>query len=509
MSLIKSLDFFGENIQLSLNNKNSGQTLLGGILFLISITLVALSSWFIGKDIYFKKHPINNQQTMVSKIYPEVNLNSSTFPIAVSLQDLNGIYLEDDRFLQVKMKYYEYKTLENGSFVMANASEVKLALCKYEDFPTLDKLFFNNLRLDHFLCPQQNINLYGYWSELSLAYLNIGIFACDYDLQPDYCAKKEEIDNYISSNSINVNLGILDNVISFDNYEDPLTPFLSVPYKFLTKEMKISNILIQQNQIFTDGGFIFEDYSSVNYLKAFTLFDDSAIYDESLKQYARLQIYSSNQSTITYRRYIKIPDILAFVGGILKLVNLFFYYVNLKFSQISKCRTVIDNLFDINNEKNLNDSFKLNKKEIGFKILNNRLVLKKNNEMAKETTNLSQPDEKKGTLKFTIFDYFQIICNRKKKSKQKPNVMIYYKAEKEILHYFDLLIIIKNILEFQYLKKIMLTKEDQEKLHSHKPSITLNEDKLNEDSCVKELHFYKTLNLNISQSISPELKPKI
>lgn len=283
MSILNSLDFFGEKIQLTLNSKTSGQTKLGGTLFLISIVLAGLSAWFIGKDIYYKKIPINNQQTLVNTISPEVNLNSSTFPLALSLQDINGVILEDERYLQIKLTYYEFKTLDDGSLVLASQSDVELGKCKNEDFPSFDKLLFTNLRLDQSLCPKKNIKLYGYWNEMTMAYLSIGVFACDYTLRPDNCATKEEIDNYISKNSVNVDWGILDTVINYDNYTHPLTPFFSLPYRFLTKEMKISNIMIQQNQIFSDGGLIFEDLSSLSYHKAFTLLDDSALYDESFK----------------------------------------------------------------------------------------------------------------------------------------------------------------------------------------------------------------------------------
>jgi hypothetical protein len=98
----------------------------------------------------------------------------------------------------------------------------------------------------------------------------------------------------------------------------------------------------------------------------------------------------------------------------------FFYYVNLKFSQISKCCTVIDYLFDINNEKNLNfnDSNKLHKKEIGFKIMNYRIERKKIVKFSKidvnHTNNLKEINhkfqkEKSKTLKLTFCDYIDIL----------------------------------------------------------------------------------------------------
>lgn len=499
--MLKSFDFFGEKVQLNINDKTSGQTYLGGVLFLLTVILVALSAWLIGKDLYFKKNPINNEQTIISGNYPKVNLNSSSFPIAVSLVDNNGYFMDDPRFLQIKFEYYEYKTLEDGTFTLANLSNIEIAQCKHGDFASVDKTFFETAKLDKFLCPQKPIDLQGYWSEYSLTYLSVTISACDYDQRPEYCASKQEIDIYIAKNSVNVNLGLLDYVVSFDNYQKPITPFFYTPYKFLTDQLKISSIMIQQDQILTDGGFFFEDHSSVDYLKAITLFDDSALFNPITKQYANIDFYSSNQYTVIYRRYIKIPDILAFVGGILKVVNILFFYVNLKFSQIGKYRTIIENLFNFDDDVCLkfNKSIKVDnprkerydsKFEHSFSIKNYTPTIGNPNKEVK------LPEKTIKKLKLTLFDYVQIILNQKFKFSK--NAKIYEKAQVKIKHYFDMLVIIKFIHEFQFFKDKILSNDSLQELNSHKPSISLVQDQfLIHESCLKGLNINNSINLNI------------
>lgn len=487
--MLKLLDFYGEKIQLNINNKTTGQTNLGGILFLLTIILLGFSSWFIGKDIYFKKNPVNNQQTIISGNYPQVNLNRSSFPIAVSLADFDGFFIEDPRYLQIKFLYYEYSTVD-GSLNLLNSSSLEADKCKYEDFPNLDRTFFDNYKMYKFLCPQKPINLHGYWSEPSMNYLSVTVCACDYDMYPDYCATKEDIDKFIATHSININLGILDPIISFDNYENPITPVFSTPYISLTDQLKMSSMLIQQNQIFTDGGFFLEDYSITNYLKAVTLFDDSTLFSPVRKEYANIDFYSSNQFTVTYRRYIKIPDILAFVGGIMKLINFLFLNVNLKFSQVSKNCTIIENLFDFSNDIENYNSFNSNKniKEILHSKYHHKIENVNSFENFKPKSGIKK-------LQLSRLDYFKIVCN--KISKQSLNVKIYEKGSLETKNYFNMLLIIRLIHEFQFFKNKILSKVHLQELNMYKPSLRLFTDPIySQESCIKRLSVNKPQTFN-------------
>ncbi len=89
------IDIFGEPVTLYINKNYSVKTYLGGCRTLISFNLVILFCWLIGKDLFLKESPFNFQQTALSSSFKNITLNSQSFPIALSLQDINGISLVD------------------------------------------------------------------------------------------------------------------------------------------------------------------------------------------------------------------------------------------------------------------------------------------------------------------------------------------------------------------------------------------------------------------------------
>lgn len=226
-----------------------------------------------------------------------------------------------------------------------------------------------------------------------------------------------------------------------------------------------------------------------------------------------MNLYSSNQSIITYRRYIKIPDILAFVGGILKLINLLFYHINLKFSQVIRDRTVIDNLFDIAHKNNLNSNNSFTKRsktsndlelgKINKSLRTKESIIKgftKDNDTAKKLK-FSKDNETTKRLKFTMLDYFIIICNLK--SKNRKDVMVYNKAKFDIRKYFDMLTIIKNILDFEFYIKNLSSKGDQEKINKYRPSMGLKPDNIIVESFNGQLNESSQIDSNNLKSLSP------
>ncbi len=72
-----------------------------------------------------------------------------------------------------------------------------------------------------------------------------------------------------------------------------------------------------------------------------------------------------------------------------------------------------------------------------------------------------------------MLDYIIIICNLESK-----HVMMYHEAKYKIRKYFDMLTIIKNILDFQFFIKNVLNKEDQEKLNTHRPLLGMKPDNI-------------------------------
>ena len=66
-----------------------------------------------------------------------------------------------------------------------------------------------------------------------------------------------------------------------------------------------------------------------------------------------------------------------------------------------------------------------------------------------------------------------------------------------------MLTIIRNILDFQFLKKNILKKEDQEKLNSYRPLLGLRPDNIIVNSFNRQLNAIRPVGSNTLQSLSP------
>jgi len=60
-----------------------------------------------------------------------------------------------------------------------------------------------------------------------------------------------------------------------------------------------------------------------------------------------MTVYSHNNYETYYRRYIKVPEILASVGGLIKIIITIIAFANLPFSRINKYQTIINEIFHI------------------------------------------------------------------------------------------------------------------------------------------------------------------
>jgi hypothetical protein len=115
------------------------------------------------------------------------------------------------------------------------------------------------------------------------------------------------------------------------------------------------------------------------------------------KKLMSFQFYSSNIYNVYYRKYIKITEILASVGGLIKLFSTVFTFVNLYFSNIEKNLIGINelhftrdsgNINNISNKLNISNNLVNNKVDENFSKLNkppNMLELNNNFSMMKET----------------------------------------------------------------------------------------------------------------------------
>lgn len=288
---------------------------------------------------------------------------------------------------------------------------------------------------------------------------------------------------------------------------------------------KITSFQIQNNIIETDSGLFFEDKSSTEFLSLLETSTDSTNNHYYDKDRVIFVIYSSNISNYTFRKYIKVPDILASLGGLTDILCFIFGLINFPFCEINRNCGVIDLLFkhdelkkpnnSINFQKNYDDKkskFSI-KNDVNYKSVNNisrKISMENLSKLTKKSinsnhyiqTNLNYLNKnmcnshytnnvflkykeylklnkfKKSSSTFSIenellnfsmtkYDKLNIVCRKIKKcqSNQNQKIILYEKFIPYIENLFDYSNVLKVIKEFEYFKKIYFT-ENQQKIFS-------------------------------------------
>jgi hypothetical protein len=342
----KYFDLLGSGINLRLNNQSIIQTNTGAVLTIFLGFVTILFSWLIGKDIIYKERPFSFQQVNILDNYPVFKMNSTSFPIAVAVQDFDGATLKIDNYLDLNFMNTHYKVGEDGLMQRVESIPLQLKNCNYSDFPEIKTELFDSLGMRYALCPVNfDVEVFGYWSTPELKTVEIYLGYCDKksNLQ---CKNKKEIENFLIKNSASLTLYYLDTQIILNNYHEPISKVVSVPYTFAQPgNFKIKNFMVREDKIETDNGYFFESSETIRFLKIKDEQSDTSGFNDS-EYLVNFSFYSSNKYTLSYRKYIRITEILAIVGGLFKFISVFCNFINFHFSEVEKDLIIMNSIYE-------------------------------------------------------------------------------------------------------------------------------------------------------------------
>ncbi len=493
MKYFKLLDFYGQPVKVFFNKESSIKTILGGVLTIINFILICIFSWYTGNDIFYKKKPFFYQHSLTKDNFSEILVNYSSFPLGFNLYDINGTILNWKNYFDLKFLYKKIKIDTSGVMLFTGEQEIKYQGCINKNFPILDQNTYEKLGISLALCPDNyNFSLQGYWNENVLNYMSIEVSKCNYEENLNKCKSKKEIDEFISSNGVNLAVYLIDHKLSIMNYTYPFSHSLKLPFKFLDNHHKIIEMQIQKNSVFTDTGMIFESYEEQSLFSGIEVQSDSTIYDEKNKQLISFNIYSSNRSSQTFRKYIKFPDILASVGGIMKIINMLFFYLNYPICEIQQMKNAINYFFENPEAKKHNSLIVKNfsNKKYFLNRTNSILCLQNISENNLNSLDLNYhkkvlesalkiKNQNKLNINLSSCNFFKIACTKAWRYKNYNNffkenqISLYETGEEYLIKYFDMLKIINNIKDVELLKKVILSNQQLKMFNLIKPFLEL------------------------------------
>jgi len=307
---MKVIDIYGEPVRSQLNKQLSIQTTIGGYFTILTVIMILIFTWFIGRDIIYKEKPISYQQKDIFNLVQNITINHTNFPFSFTMMDDDNVPLVDYSYLTLKLHEKTYIiNSTTGIYDFIGNHERPVKFCNYSDYPLLNPQQFEGAQLAYTLCPlNNNFNLYGYWNEPELHYLQISIERCKNTTDSDIvCKTPKEIEEFIAQTGTNLNIFFIDFRVRINNNTDPLESLSTMQYKYVIPDYyKKTNYRIQTQNIQTDNGFVFTENDQTQFFRMVEEFTDIRVIDPEDYQFLSFEIYSSNISETYYRRYIKV-----------------------------------------------------------------------------------------------------------------------------------------------------------------------------------------------------------
>lgn len=349
--MIKKFDFTSQSPQFFIQKEARLKSTFGGLISLTVISVVLFFIWYLGYDIVYKQNPIVlMKEDNLGVSYQHKFKNSTAFiGLLVENEEVNAVN-ELEKVLSFSLKHsYYHKNSDKSSDEIWNirTQEIKLVPCTgYWNFNNS----YSEEQLSQFLCGENfNYDLGGYWTEDFLNLLVYEVRFCDPSVRND-CLPKEEMKLFVKGKYLN--LYFMDQIVDPTDFDNPIKLFSRNIYMLLDsllyKEMELFFRTIEIN---SDIGFFLQEqriFKTFQYDR-FTV-DSKSIDEDENPLLASIWVYSSSKK-ITYRRtYIKVQDIAASVGGIVKFMMLAAHFILYLPSMKAIKVKIMNEIFDFNYE---------------------------------------------------------------------------------------------------------------------------------------------------------------
>lgn len=429
------MDLFQQNVSLKIQNRHRVSISLGKI-FTVGIFIFLLYNFFVS-DMIMRVNPNVLQQLIQNNKRPEFNFNKENLVFSFAVVDpANKIYHEPSIFNILPIR----TAGKNG--VNTEQEILETEYCTPDHFRRFPS-FFENANMSYALClKNQNFTVKGYWDEESVEQMNVVVVRCSNNTQyGNICKSKEEIDRFFEEKYFS--FWIEDKSFDMNQYSNPINSKIRYFSRTIeSSKAKIIRLFIKETTLILDNGII---YSSKNIAKTYSL--GNIEYDDALSQTGLIAffLYSGDVSQIYERRYQRLFDLLASLGGILNVLVIF-------------CSLIVKYFYDWEiNELILNSLYVLGENFSAFTKRKSNIIRFSRSIIDLENTDnereINHYNSQKNNLILSFFERIKLFIKKHRKRTKKENIYLDYLkiANKKL----DLISMIKKIEEIEKIKYIL------------------------------------------------------
>lgn len=366
---MESIDFIGERPNIYIKNAKYFKTTLGGILCLLMVVCTFLVSFYFGREVWEKKNPIVNSAEVFLTVPIELPLDKVDFEFFFGVSTELG-YLTDPSIIDVRPQIFSYSTEMGGFFTIP----FNVTVCKPEIFLEENRAMAEQLNImDTFFCVPasqiKGLGMYKTYGEEGFKVFNFQLFPCKNNTNSNgvTCKPQEVIDNYLSSAYLSTYF--TDYSINTNNFTNPYTKYFKNEFTAVSSGSFTAFILYFQHYfVNSDNGFFFQEEDAKRIPKFEMSKSSYSAKPNSSGLFLEFSLQLKSNKTTFYRKYIKMQELMAQIGGITNLlliiVGILNYFPSLTSYKcyLANCFYQIpsNNLYSMNNwfrRRNLFDRF--------------------------------------------------------------------------------------------------------------------------------------------------------
>jgi hypothetical protein len=471
-----NLDIYGSKPSFRIGESSSLKTKLGSMLTVLSMMVMLATLGFFSVRLFDTKHPL-----IIHSVYnyinsPFIQLTNKNFGFAFGLQDPNTYdQFIDEGIYQVKVSQRRGKRIEiNGKSIFDwTITPLEIERCTFNKFPEAYKETLTKQPLNDMYClKDSSFFLNGTFVNEEYSLVFFEFFQCRNTTEKQNCKPQEVIDKTLQGSFYQ--FAYTDISIDPSDYLNPNKQYLASSYGTLTnKAYKEIHHYFKQIKISTDRGWLITDIIDENYIQ-----ND---YVKEMNDFRTFDSFFSYQFTLSTvnesygRSYTKIQNIMAEVGGVIKVITMFCIILLYSYNKISYYDNITNELVRIsenlehdkinhstkNNYNSYNNFFK---DAISNPNFSSNVKTETNNKRIKPT----QLSFNIGAIKSLLFFFTPCFYTKRKDKLFKMIVSL-------INRRIDIISIIRNGLDVERIQKIIFD-ADQQKLLNYPQRIIVDKE---------------------------------
>jgi hypothetical protein len=335
--LILNLDIFGHPFYFNFKNSTRYKTLLGALMGLASFVTCIILFIYFGQNFYNRENPFSSFSKSYDPNYFNYTLKPENFIYAFRIDDQDGNLVNRPDIFYLEPHYIVYKKTVNGSQKIVDRI-MKYHRCLPED------VNFNSIykvqNMKDWYCLDEINNTTGlvvggmYDSDL-IQYVKIRLFNCKRgsSIDPNYkvtCSKNITEINNLFNNYVYFSMILQNYFMDVNNYTDPFQVGFNNLYETVdTKITKKIYYYFKEGIIEDKKGWISDDETKLKLygmdrVKTDFFSSGADLFD---MEFYQANLYFDKIIETFNRRYMKLQELLANIGGVLKAITFVLAYI--------------------------------------------------------------------------------------------------------------------------------------------------------------------------------------